>query len=70
MQHKVLSLFRRAFIVVFDPAVIAALLLVCGCGMAVAGVYILFGLGVALIVGASPFLYFGSVLLRGALHGI
>lgn len=69
MRNALLTLLQRVITVIASPAFIAALLLCCGCGMAVVGVYLLLGLGVALIVGSVPFLYLGSALLRGALNG-
>ena len=47
------------------PPVLAALLLLAGCGLAVAGVYLLAGTGWALIVGAVPLLLLASTILRG-----
>lgn len=69
MRNALLTMLQRVITVIASPALIAALLLCCGCAMAVLGVYLLFGTGVALIVGSAPFLFLGSVMLRGALHG-
>jgi len=56
---------RRAGAVFASPPVVVALLLLCGVGCAVAGVYLLAGAGWALIAGAVPLLLSGFILLRG-----
>jgi hypothetical protein len=69
VRNAFLTLLQRAITVLASPAFIAVVLLCCGYGMAVAGVYVLAGLGVTLVVGSIPFLYLGGIMLRGALHG-
>ena len=47
---------------------IAAVSLLLGAGMAVAGVYVLAGLGWALLSGSAPFLLLFVVLARGLIR--
>lgn len=51
-----------------SPAAIAAVLLVAGLLMLLAGAFLLWGLGVALMVGSVPALLGGMVLARGVMH--
>ncbi len=50
------------------PIVIAAICAVTGIGMAVAGVYVLAGIGWALLAAAAPMLMLAAVLTRGLLR--
>ena len=55
---------------VATPGFLAALALLLGIGLSVAGVLMLAGPGWALIAGAVPLLLIGAVLLRGVIaHG-
>lgn len=47
------------------PVVVALVLALLGVGLAVAGVYLLFGLGWALLAGAVPLLVLAGAMLRG-----
>ena len=49
-----------------QAVIVAAGLLVAGTALAVAGVYVLAGLGWSLVAGAVPMLALSLVLLRGA----
>lgn len=51
-----------------SPANIAVASAVAGIGLAVAGVYLLAGLGWALLVAAAPPLLLAAVLMRGLLR--
>lgn len=55
--------------VLVSPSLLSAVFLLAGCVMLIAGVYLLVGLGWALIAGAVPVLLIGGVLLRGLIHG-
>lgn len=48
-----------------SPHAVAALALLLAAGLAIAGVYLLAGLGWALIAGAVPLLLFALTILRG-----
>jgi len=50
-------------------AFMAAVAILVGCGLAVAGVHVLFGLGWALLAGAVPTLATGFLILRGVIDG-
>lgn len=50
---------------IFTPGTVALLSLVLGAGLAVAGIYLLAGLGWSLIGGAVPMLLLSLVILRG-----
>lgn len=47
------------------PPLLALLALLTGCGMAVSGVYLLAGIGWALLAAAVPLLLFAMIILRG-----
>ena len=47
------------------PVSVAVMALLAGCGLAIAGIYLLAGLGWSLIAGAAPLLLFAFLLLRG-----
>ncbi len=51
-----------------SPAKIATASALAGTGMAVAGVYLLAGLGWALLAAAAPLLLLAAVLMRGLLR--
>lgn len=55
---------------VVSPGALSTLLLLGGSAAATCGVYVLAGLGWALIAAAVPALLLGSILLRGVLHGV
>lgn len=55
---------------VASPGTLSALLLLGGSAAATCGVYVLAGLGWALIAAAVPALLLGSIILRGVLHGV
>lgn len=59
---------RAAAITVASPQVLAPSALLAGVGLAVAGVYVLVGLGWALLAGAAPLLLLAVVLIRGLLR--
>jgi hypothetical protein len=59
----------RASAVIASPQAIALFTLLAGIGLAVAGVYVLAGLGCALLAGAAPLLLLAAVLIRGILYG-
>lgn len=47
----------------------SALCLLAGCGLLIAGVHVILGLGWALIAGAAPALLAGVILLLGVIRG-
>lgn len=51
------------------PLGVACLALLAGIGLAVSGVYVLAGLGWALIAGAVPLFGLSAALLRGLING-
>lgn len=51
------------------PVFLAALFLIAGSASGVAGVYVLWGLGWALLAGAIPLFGFGAVLTKGLVRG-
>jgi hypothetical protein len=51
------------------PIALAVVTLLSGIGLAVGGVYLLAGLGWALIAAAVPFALLSSVLIRGLTRG-
>lgn len=51
------------------PGFLAFAALLCGGGLAIAGVHILAGFGWAMIAAAVPLLAAGAVLLRGVIYG-
>lgn len=54
---------------VATPGFLSAVLLLGGSASAVTGVYLLAGLGWALLAAAVPTLSLGAILLRGVLNG-
>lgn len=54
---------------VLHPASIAAAALFAGCGLLIAGIFVLFGLGAALLAGSAPFLLLAFILIRGLTNG-
>lgn len=54
---------------IFAPAFIATVALAFGAGLLVYGVFLLAGMGVALVVGSLPCFGLGIVILRGMLRG-
>lgn len=62
------STLRNLLKAAASPPVIASLALVSGLGLAVAGVYVLAGVGWALLAGAAPLLLLAAVLIRGLLR--
>lgn len=50
-------------------AFLAFVAIASGCGLAIAGVHILFGLGWSLLAGAVPLLATGFLILRGVIDG-
>lgn len=59
---------KSAALAITSPPVVATLTLFAGLGLAVAGVFVLFGLGWALLAGAAPLLLLAAVLIRGLLR--
>lgn len=55
--------------VILSPVTVALVCMLTGIGMLVAGVYVLLGLGAALLAGAVPFLLLGGILIRGVTRG-
>lgn len=55
--------------VVFNPSVVAVVLLISAVSMSSIGVYILFGLGWALICAAAQMMFAAIALLRGIVNG-
>lgn len=52
-----------------SPAVIASVATLGGCGLAVGGVFVLAGVGWALLAGSAPLLTLGVVMFRGMSRG-
>lgn len=50
-------------------AILACVTLLCGCALAIGGMYVLAGLGWALVGAAVPFLLFAAVIIRGLTRG-
>lgn len=48
-----------------QPVVVFVLVVIAGTGLACAGIFLLYGAGWALLVGAVPFLLLAAVLARG-----
>ena len=60
---------RAALAYSLSPGTVAAICLIGGTTLAVAGVYHLAGIGWALVVGAFPILLFAMILIRGLTRG-
>lgn len=52
-----------------SPRAVAVLALLIGLGLLVSGVFVLAGLGWALLAGAMPFFGFAGLIFRGLLRG-
>jgi hypothetical protein len=59
---------KAAALFAATPQAITPLVLLTGIGLAVAGVYVLAGVGWALIAGSAPLLLLAAVLIRGLLR--
>lgn len=59
---------KAAALSVATPQAIAPISLLAGVGLSVAGVYVLAGIGWALLAGAFPFLLLSVVLIRGLIR--
>lgn len=60
---------RRAVGLVVSPGMVIAVLLLAATAMAMGGVYLLLGLGWALVIGALPIYGLALILLRGLTNG-
>ena len=65
VAKKTAVLVAAVFAFIFSPQTVAVASFLAGSGLAVAGVYILFGSGWALLAGAVPFLILAVTLIRG-----
>jgi len=61
LTKYVLALLRGAL----TPAFVAAVSMLVGCGLLIAGVFVMLGLGPALLAGAVPLLLLAAVIIRG-----
>ncbi len=64
-----MKLFGRKLVMPnITPAFVAFMSLLVGVGMSITGVYLLAGIGWAVLIGASPFLLLAFALIRGLLR--